>query len=298
MWASCLALSALALVGAAPATAQAVDARPEVQWYLANFPPSSIQSGPLKAQGYLDRILEQVIWPALPQFRHKLVVAPPSRMVQDAAHQPNVCSPSMAKTPERQATYHLSSAVFRFLPAGLAMRRADSAELSPWLTPQGEVDLERLLHERVVSLGVVGTRRHGAAVDGALARHPDRLLVLNTTQANITLLRMLALNRAIDGSLSYGFEIPCLTAQYPELAGQLVWYPVRGQPTALTNHIACSRSELGAQVIGTLDAALRHGSARPQAQRLFEEWLDPDSRRTLERQRREAPEHFWQDANP
>ena len=280
--------------------ARAEDARPEVLWYLANFPPSSIHAGALKGHGYLDRILDQVIWPALPQFRHRLVVAPPSRLVQDSTTLPNVCTPSVAKTPERLAAFHVSTPLFRFLPSGLVVRRSDVAGLQPWLTPTGEVDFERLLADRAHVIGVVGTRRHGAAIDRALTLSSDRLLVLNTTQANTTLLRMLALQRSVDGALAYGFEIPFLESQFPELAGQLTWLPVRGQPSSLTNHVACSKSELGARIVRHLDEHLRTSAGRQVAQRLFEDWLDPASRQALDRLRREMlpPETFWLDAMP
>jgi uncharacterized protein (TIGR02285 family) len=282
----CAAALVAGVGGAFAAPAAATDAgAEEVLWYLAHFPPSSIQNGPQAGRGYLDRMLRELVWPALPDYRHRIVTAPPSRLAQDAANFPNVCTPSMTKTPERAQSYHMSMALFRFLPAGLAVRRTEVEQLGPWTTPTGELDLERWLAGSTASLGVVGTRRHGSAVDRILAQHPDRLLVLNTTQANTTLLRMLALNRSVDASLSYGFEIPFLTSQYPELTGQLAWFPVRGQPHSLTNHAACSRSGLGQRVITALNQALQRGALREHSQGLFEEWLDTDGRRTLQRLR-------------
>lgn len=288
-------LAAAALLLGARAEAEA----PEVLWYVADFPPSSIQSGPLKGQGYLDRIVEQVLWPALPGFRHRWVVAPPSRFSEDAKRNGNVCNPSMVKTPERAATYHVSHAVFRFPPSGVALRTGEQAQVDAFVMPSGELNLEKLLGESTLSLGAIGTRRYGAAVDHAIAQHPDRLLVLSTTQANLTLLRMLAMHRSVDLALSYGFEIPYLVSQYPELAGQLVWMPVRGQPHSLTNHVACAKSDIGQQVVRELNRHLRSGASRDRAQALFEDWLDPRGRRTMERLRRDlGPDAFWHDSNP
>lgn len=291
-------LGGMSLSAAQTVAAAAPEPVEEVLWYLAHFPPSSIQAGAAKGQGYLDRLLVEHIWPALPGFRHRLVTAPPSRWVQDAAVLPNVCTPSLTKTPERASAFHLSGPLFRFLPAGLAVRRAESDRLAPWLTGAGELGLERWLAGSGGTLGLVGTRRHGNAIDAAVALHPERLLVLNTTQANTTLLRMLALNRSIDASLSYGFEIPYLVSQYPELTGQLSWFAVRGQPLSLTNHAACARSDLGRRVIEGLDLAARRGVLRDHAQHLYEEWLDTNGRRTLAGLRRELGPAFWNESLP
>lgn len=288
--------AALALLAAGSSAGGAE--RPEVLWYVANFPPSSIQEGPQRGQGYLDRLLADEIWPGLPQFRHRIVPATPARGFSDALHAPNVCMPATLLTPERAGRYAYSEPIFRFLPSGLVVRGADLPALVAAREAGGEVDLGRVFDTLGWSIGVVGERRHGPAVDAMLARHAQAVVPIHTLGANTSLLLMVSMQRSIQATLAYSFDIGLLEARHPERRGQLVWLPLAGQPSHLMSRIACSPSPLGQQVIAALEPRLPR--FRDRAQGLYESWLDAASRETLARQRRELRrgESFWSEPVP
>lgn len=267
--------------------------RPQVQWLVASFPPSTISAGPQKGLGYLDRILSEELFPALPQFEHKVVAAQPARAYLEAERLANACLPSAIRTPERTLRYHVSEPMFRFLPHGLAVRRQDLALVRPALRDSGEVDLGRLLGEMAWSLGVVAGRRYGGTVDDLLARLPQQVVALNGPESNLTLMRMLALERSFPAAMAYGFDLRFLEERYPDLRGKLAWLPVAGFPPASFSRVICSKTPQGLAIVQAINQTLPQ--VRERMQQHYEAWLDDDSRALLARQRRELrrDDLFW-----
>lgn len=289
-WCRCLLLASM-LLGAA----QAQD-KPRVSWYLADFPPSSIQTGPLRGQGYLDRMLREVIFPALQEFDHVIVPAPPARMLVDVEAKPDVCAPAVSRTPAREATLRFGPALFRFLPVGLVLRQDELPRVAAWRRPDGMLAFGRWLHDQRPRLGVVGTRAHGPTLDVLLAAH-DRKLALHSNQASSSLLQMLALGRSVDAVLAYAFELPYFESLNPEHRQRLVWLPLQEQPASALAYPICGRSPLGEAVIRGLAQALADPARRDRVQALFEVWLGAQEKRQLQalRRRQARPEDFWQE---
>lgn len=285
--------------GWATATPKGATEPPELLWYLSRSVSGSIQEGPLKGRGFMDQILQTVIQPALPGYRHRLVSAPPARWAHDALRLPNACHPTLRKTPERLAQYAMSEAYFRLLPVGMVVRRKELGALAAWRNSAGALQLDRLLDERPLVVGVEISRTHGEGIDGPLERHPAQTYRLSNVEAVPPLMRMLALGR-VDLVPAFGSDLYYLEIQEPRVKGELAWLPVEGQPASMLTHVACSNSALGRQVIETLNAAFTRGTARRRAQQLYEERLPTSERRLLERTRQETrpAERFWQDGSP
>lgn len=289
-WAMALLLATAAAVAAEPPPAQ------PLHWLVADFGPAVIRDGPLRGRGYVDRLLAEVLQPALADRRQRISYGPTARVLRELIDDPLACSPALAKNPDRLDTLLFSKPLMRFLPAGLILRRSQLPALQPLIDAQGRLSLSRYLDQpQRFRLGVMGQRAHGVRIDTLLRQHPQQLLAINFNNASQALISMVALGRDIEATLGYSFELEYQARSRPALAAALVWLPLAEQPPSLLGYAACARSAAGAQAIAVIDRWLDQPGHRDQSQRILEEWLDPASAERLRRLRREAPEQFWQE---
>ena len=289
-WALGLLLS-LQTVG----SASAQGAGEPLLWVVGEFAPATIKDGPQRGQGFVERLLHEILIPGLPGWQHQAQLAPTARVLRDLETLPQACTPGLAHSPQRAERLLFSVPVMRFLPVGLVVRRSSLPGLAALREADGAISLQRYLAGEQHRLGVMGQRTHGAAVDALLAQRPQRLTAINFGNSTQSLLAMLAQQRDIDATFAFDLELAHFERVQPRWRGQLVWLPLREQPLTVSGHIACARSPAGAKVIAAVNALLLRPGVRERAQSFYEGWLAPNLAAQLQQMRRGAPEpqSFW-----
>jgi len=278
-----IALGLLALACTLPARAAE-----RLVWAGSPYAPMAIAAGPLKGQGYVDRMIAEVLQPGLPQFRHEQLQAAPNRLeIELMRRDLAVCSPAMSKTPQRLERYRYTLPLFRFLPAGVVLRRDWAERNGP-----GPLALQQLLAQGL-RFGVVGYRAYGPRVDALLERHEAQRQRFILSQSNQAVLAMLARGHGVDAVLVYGFELRHFALQQPELGAQLVWRPLQELDETQLSYTACSRNPAGERAAQAIDALLQHSGVRERIQALYEAWLDEEGQRQLAALRQRMGPQFW-----
>ncbi|WP_374434845.1 hypothetical protein [Inhella sp.] len=259
-------------------------------WAGSPYAPMAIAAGPLKGQGYVDRMIVEVLQPGLPQFRHEQLQASPNRLdIELTRTDVAVCSPAMSKTPQRAQRYRYTQPLFRFLPAGVVLRREQALRSGP-----GPLALQQLLAQGL-RFGVVGYRAYGPRVDALLERHEAQRQRFILSQSNQAVLAMLARGHGVDAVLVYGFELRHFALQQPELGAELVWRPLQELDDTQLSYTACSRNPAGERAAQAIDALLQQPGVRERLQGLYEAWLDEEGQRQLQALRQRMGAQFWQE---
>ena len=150
----CLLLTAL--VG------QVAEARERLLWLVRDLPPFTIFEGPSKGQGVIDQLLPMLI-ARMPEYDHSIVRVNRARGLQMLQEPSFTCDPTLLWTPERARYVHFSQPSLGVLSTGLIVRKQDQALLAPYLEGQ-QVDLQRLLTETRLKLGIVAERSYSTQV--------------------------------------------------------------------------------------------------------------------------------------
>lgn len=282
---SCFALGLWVLACALP-----VWAAERLVWAGSPYAPMAIAAGPLKGQGYVDRMIAEVLQPGLPQFHHEQLLASPNRLdIELMRTDLAVCSPAMSKTPHREARYRYTLPLFRFLPAGVVLRREQAVRWG-----SGPLSLQELLAQGL-RFGVVGFRAHGPRVEALLDRHEGQRQRFILSQSNQAVLAMLARGHGVDAVMVYGFELRHFTLQQPELGAELVWRPLQELDETQLSYTACTRNPAGERAAQAIDALLLRPGVRERIQALYEAWLDEEGQRQLAALRQRLGPQFWQE---
>lgn len=262
---------------------QAAPRQELILWYFAATPPLYINSGPLKGQGYLDRMLEEMVIPALPRYAHRRVESALSRALNDIQRQPNICIVGLYKTLQRAALMHFGESFATVLPISVAVRRDDEARLKPHLDARGRVVLRRLLGARQLTLGLAADRSYGSELDALLAefRGVGRIEWLSASEAAARLMQRLERRYGIDVALAYPYELRYLHETGVLDAARLALLPIAEAPATLSGYYACSRSPLGREVVDQLDRLMSDPAQRRRFQDYYERWLDETTRKRL-----------------
>lgn len=242
--------AALALLAQAACAAE-----PEVQWLRYELPPLYITEGPLQDRGVLDQALARLL-PRLTGYQHRIVTVPPKRMEVSLRSLPNACAFGMLKNAERESFLTFSAPFPIQVAPGLLVRRADLTQLAPLRDAKGRLSLQGWLNNPALKLGLAEGRAYGAVVDDFVAALPTRRVERVSSQnPALNLLRMLELGR-VDGVLMLPFEPAALAAAHGLKLDELRLLPLVEQATARQGHVACARSELGADIVRRANAVL------------------------------------------
>ena len=255
-----------------PAWAQA---KPTLIWLLRDLPPLTIFEGPKKGQGVIDQLLPMLI-AGMPQYEHTLMRVNRARGMQ-MLHEPSfTCDPSLIWSKERAQWVAFSITSFRVLSNGLAIRRADRAQLAHFLH-DGKVDLRGLLESSKELIGVVAERSYGQQLDNLLQQvSPQQIRAHYGNDALGSLLQMQRLGR-LQLLLGYWPEIRYQAVQQGIDPQDLEFYPIEGTSKYQEIHIGCSDTQEGRQAITRINQALLK-LREEQLVELYAAWLDPGMR--------------------
>ncbi|AIN59991.1 TIGR02285 family protein [Pseudomonas soli] len=261
----CLALTSLA--------GQAAEARERLLWLVRDLPPFTIFEGPAKGQGVIDQLLPMLIT-RMPEYDHSIIRVNRARGLQMLQEPSFTCDPTLLWTPERARYVHFSLPSLGVLSSGLIVRKQDQALLTPYLEGQ-QVDLQRLLTETRLKLGIVAERSYSAQVDEVLRQLPDTAFSRHYgNDATASLLQMQQLGR-LQLVLGYWPEMRYLIQQQNGSLDDYRFYPIRSVNRYQFLHVGCSDTALGRKAIDHIDQLLP-ALRRDTLPGLYARWLDAE----------------------
>ncbi|WP_313050541.1 TIGR02285 family protein [Pseudomonas soli] len=261
----CLALTSLA--------GQAAEARERLLWLVRDLPPFTIFEGPAKGQGVIDQLLPMLIT-RMPEYDHSIIRVNRARGLQMLQEPSFTCDPTLLWTPERARYVHFSLPSLGVLSSGLIVRKQDQALLTPYLEGQ-QVDLQRLLTETRLKMGIVAERSYSAQVDEVLRQLPDTAFSRHYgNDATASLLQMQQLGR-LQLVLGYWPEMRYLIQQQNGSLDDYRFYPIRSVNRYQFLHVGCSDTALGRKAIDHIDQLLP-ALRRDTLPGLYARWLDAE----------------------
>jgi uncharacterized protein (TIGR02285 family) len=262
------------------------DRREVILWYVSDFPPSHILSGPQRGQGMGDRRI-QIFTQQLSQFRHQIAVAPFIRFIEAVKTEPNACNAGLLKTPEREAFIEFSAAPYgEALSNGIITTRGRMALFTPFINEFGDLRLNDFLASGKARVGVIPGRSFGAGIDTVLKKYADRAAVVASTDHLATRLVMLANENKFDAAIGYPTELRYLTRELGLDEQNFVFLPVVEEPPLLPAYIACSKSAFGRQVMAAINRALADVEVQNQITAAYIAWLDDETAARYKRLRK------------
>ncbi|NIF16213.1 TIGR02285 family protein [Pantoea sp. Cy-639] len=268
--------------------AQSAVARERLLWLVRDLPPFTILEGPAKGQGVIDQLLPQLI-EQMPEYEHSIVRVNRARGIQMLQDSSFTCDPTLLWTPEREKYVRFSTPSLAVMSSGLVVRRQDQALLAPFLDDQ-HVDLQRLLAQTRLKLGIVAERSYSAQVDQVLRQLPDSAFSRHYgNDATANLLQMQQLGR-LQLVLGYWPEVRYLIQQQGGSLEDYRFYPISGVNRYQYLHVGCSNTPLGREAIAHIDQLLPELRRGPLPE-LYAHWLDPELRGDYLEQVRHAFEH-------
>ncbi|MFT0868732.1 TIGR02285 family protein [Pseudomonas sp. CAM1A] len=280
----CLVLGALA--------AQTAGAKERLLWLVRDLPPFTIFEGPANGQGVIDQLLPMLI-AQMPEYDHQIVRVNRARGLQMLQEPTFTCDPTLLWTPERARYVHFSQPSLGVLSSGLVVRKRDQALLEPYLDGQ-QVDLQRLLAQTRLKLGIVAERSYSVQVDDVLKQLPDSAFSRHYgNDATASLLQMQQLGR-LQLVLGYWPEVRYLIQQQNGSLDDYRFYPIRGVDRYQFLHVGCSDTPLGREAIAHIDQLLPT-LRRDTLPGLYARWLDAE----LQENYLDQARHFFeQDETP
>ncbi len=220
-----------------------------VEWYLIDLPPIQIASGDQRGRGYTDLIRWRLI-AGLPEYRHVLRVGNVQRILSDIQTKPNVCNPAFLRTPEREQFMHFADPLHVQFPNGAVILAERRSEYAKFIKPDGTLAADELVDTVGGMIVVQSGRSYGVMLDRLISDAVDRngVIVLNSNRPVEAKLGLLQRRRA-DVALLYPYELAQYLVGRAAEATRYAFLPVEGNHTYTLNHLACSASPFGAEVI-------------------------------------------------
>jgi uncharacterized protein (TIGR02285 family) len=244
-----------------------------ITWLSADFPPLAMPGASDAQQGYMDKLLQHV-QRALPQHRIQEDVLPWPRVLFTIQNGGPYCTAMAAQTPEREAYLRFTSPYGYVYPVGVVIRAQDRARFQRYLNRDGELLLQDLLGNDVLSAGVAGKRSYGTTLDAVLKPFLDKtakqIRTVHQDNSTKSLLNMLQKKR-FDYTLAYPAEV----VYYDKKMVLLHFYPIAGNSDLQAGRFSCTKSLQTDRVfkdLSSLAAASRNSAALAEA---YERWLPP-----------------------
>lgn len=249
----------------------------DISWYLFDYPPSYITSGPYKEQGYQDLILAD-LEQSLPSMRIHRVATSVALVMANLEHEKGACAGALAKTPERMAHMVFSDPILVSMPIRLVVREDMMPTLLPFLDDKGQVMLPALTKAEGLRAGIVQGRVYGHALDDALAEEARSGNAVRAGQGHLVF-RMLARGR-IGYTFGYpdevGFYVRMLEREGVE--AKLATLPVVGYSANSHSHIGCTKDAAGEAFIAAVNHILAEQETHARWQSYYLDWVDPSAR--------------------
>lgn len=234
------------------------NAKDDIIWLGADFPPAFINKGSNANNGYIDKT-EQYIWGNLLDYDHTKENANFTRILTALKNRKNICSAALFKTPEREKFIEYSKPTYLILSNGIIVKRSNLKKIRRFIKADNVVSLYEVLQSGGVTLGISKSRSYGNQLNTIIDDYKSKDSIYQRGGSNQLegLLQMLRLNR-IDFIIGYFNELQYIARQHGMHSNELVFYPVAEMETSYSlGYIGCSKSQLGKEVISKVNLQLK-----------------------------------------
>ncbi|WP_445679125.1 TIGR02285 family protein [Radicibacter daui] len=268
----CLAGLAAALLAIPAGAQQRRPSAPQISWYIFDFPPVFILSGPDTGTGNGDVWLSYFI-SVLPQFRHRIVTASISRMMTDIAREQGACTTSVIPNAERAKFMAFSRHFWRVQPTRVIYPEGLAPSINLYRAADGQIDVAGLARDETLQGGYIDRRSYTPAIDAAIALLKQRRGGWAVTGSEGAV-EMLALGR-VDYTFGYPFELRYLLHRRGN-GMPLASAGAAGDPEVVEAHIACSKEAVGEALLAALDDVLDAAPPPPSTLQASYRWTRPE----------------------
>ena len=255
----------------------------EVRWVIHSLPFVHAEQGRSGSpKGFLDRMLQELLIPNLPGLLHSVDQVPIPRRNQALQSDVRACSPGMIVTDERRAFTRFSVPVVRMLPSGAFGTRREFGALGKFISPEGSLDLERVITSGAAHVAVADGRSYGQVVDALLIRLRGRsnLTFISGEGTTEKLARMIRAGHA-DLVLGLAYEADLVSREAGLEGADLEFWPIAQQESLHQLAIGCHQGAQGAAVILRINALFTNPDLRRQAQSFYDALLRPQDLKRL-----------------
>jgi uncharacterized protein (TIGR02285 family) len=258
--------------------------KPVVTWYVLDFAPAHIISGAAKGQGYHDANLYALI-KQLPELQHRIIYSNGPRAYEALRNTPNACHPATVWTAERAEFMYFSKRVVNWgLPNGLIIRARQAADFAPFLNAAGELQLEKLLTESPLRIGIIAKRSYGADIDAILARHRDHMVETVSSNLLASNLNKLDTQNEFDATIGYATELYYLTWSNTVPANFQI-LPIAEARKLMPVVFGCSKTAEGQRLIELIERTLPQPQVQTAFAKAYLDWLPDEPTKTYYRTR-------------
>jgi uncharacterized protein (TIGR02285 family) len=253
-----------------------IQAKPQLFWLQADWPPHQIVNGPYQGQGTFD-LLQQQLQAVMPQFEHKFRLVSLARLEQAFLQQEAGNCALGALYSELRAGSRLYSKPLALHPA-LAIGFV-SGKLSRHSAIQSEgVNLNVLALDSTLTGAYQPNRLYPPAITQMLQRAGSNLNRYALT-SELNAVALLA-----SGRIDYVVEYPERLQYYNSVLPQAVSLEHRaiiGANTASVSYVACTKDAIGQAAIAAVNQALYGLWQQAEYLQAMQRWLDERTRRRL-----------------
>lgn len=208
-----------------------------IYWLFFDFPMAvRLKENP---PGYLVEMHRQLI-SKMPEYTHQVVEASFPRIMDHMVRHQKVCTLLALKNPEREKFMVFGTPLMKGYPAGVIARK-DNEKIKKFLAKPRLLDLDALLKDKSMNVGVVSQRFYGDKINKSLEKHHGAGV---TERKGLTVdreLKTLLALRRLDIYVGYPFE-----ASYNS---DFVFYFVKDGLELLEPRVSCEKTEFGKTVV-------------------------------------------------
>lgn len=254
-------------------TIATLSANEHIIWMSLEFPPSFISMGENANRGYSD-VATEIAIAELKEYKNEKIFMNPPQAIAFLKEKPNVCGSGLNKNAEREGLMHFSSPFIKRFPNELVIRSAELAMFEKFIGHDGRIEFEKLIDDDTLKMGYHKDRSYSPKVD-AILKAKERTNLIHRPAKDLTdgFLSMLETKR-----IDYIIESPDSLRYFVKKNNLKDLYktvPIKDSDGMLPVYFACSKSELGAQVISKINKIIESNQEKFDAAYIY--WLDSDS---------------------
>lgn len=258
------------------ALAQAAD-KELLQWCRYDLPPIQILNGPDAGHGVTDGVIT-FLQKAMPEYEHRDVHANIRRISELLKNGEPLLCPGTGYSPDREAIMAFSIPYTVSRPATALIAKASLPQFKPYLNRKGELQLERILKQSQLVLGIASGRSYGKEVDVTLTKlMPRQNIVIRPASNDImqALAQMMLLGR-VDYTLIFPIEMKYVL-QNINKPDSAILLPIEGNNSYGTVHVTAPQNEWGRTKLAQVNEILRQNRNNPELFYWTHYWYDDDT---------------------
>lgn len=220
-------------------------AKETITWYKSPFPPFFIIEGTYKNMGTDDLIIDYY-QKKLDSYNHVNEAITISRLLGIAKESSNFCSGNLIKTSEREEFLYFSDPYDFILPNHLIIKKDDLKIFQPYIDTKGLINIEQLLKNDKITLGLVRDRVYAPSLTSLFASSKNIDLTIGLSDQE-TILKKLINNR-ISATIEYPAVVE-FTLKNNKMTLDYIAIPIKGLDTFTPVRFSFPKNKWGKDMV-------------------------------------------------